>query len=244
MEDVYRTQRRMEIRTGTSGFSYKEWKGAFYPQDLPADRMLAYYGERFRACEINNTFYRMPDPEMLRGWASEVPPSFRFVLKASRQITHSKRLKDCAQPVEFLAQQARALGEQLGPILFQLPPNLKADVERLRTFLGVIPSDIRAALEFRHESWHDDAVLDALREHGAALAIADTDELTAPRVATAEWGYLRLRRVVYTDDEVRDWASWTLAQNWSEAYAFFKHEDAATGPRLAARFAELCQVTA
>ena len=233
----------MDIRTGTSGFAYKEWKGAFYPEDLPADRFLAYYAERFRACEINNTFYRMPNPETLRAWSADVPSSFRFVLKASRQITHSKRLKDCAQPVEFLAQQARALGDQLGPILFQTPPNLKKDTERLRTFLGVIPPDIHAAFEFRHESWYEDDAIDALRDSGHALAIADTDELTAPRVATASWGYLRLRRVEYTDAEVQDWVSWTRTQPWSDAYVFFKHEDAATGPRLAARFAELGRVS-
>ena len=234
----------MDVRTGTSGFAYKEWKGAFYPEDLPADRFLAYYAERFRACEINNTFYRMPNPETLRAWSADVPASFRFVLKASRQITHSKRLKDCAQPVEFLAQQARALGDQLGPILFQTPPNLKKDTERLRTFLGIIPSDIRAAFEFRHESWHEDDAIDALRDHGRALAVADTDELAAPRVATASWGYLRLRRVEYTDEEVRDWVTWMLVQPWSDAFVFFKHEDAATGPRLAARFAELSQALA
>lgn len=234
----------MDVRTGTSGFAYKEWKGAFYPEDLPADRFLSYYAERFRACEINNTFYRMPNPETLRAWSADVPASFRFVLKASRQITHSKRLKDCEQPVAFLASQARALGDQLGPILFQTPPNLKKDTERLRTFLGIIPADIRAAFEFRHQTWYDDDVLDALREHGQALAVADTDELTAPRVATAPWGYLRLRRVEYTDDEVRDWVGWTLAQPWSDAYVFFKHEDAATGPRLAARFAQLSRVAA
>lgn len=234
----------MDVRTGTSGFAYKEWKGAFYPEDLPADRFLSYYAERFRACEINNTFYRMPNPETLRAWSADVPASFRFVLKASRQITHSKRLKDCEQPVAFLASQARALGDQLGPILFQTPPNLKKDTERLRTFLGIIPADIRAAFEFRHQTWYDDDVLDALREHGQALAVADTGELTAPRVATAPWGYLRLRRVEYTDDEVRDWVGWTLAQPWSDAYVFFKHEDAATGPRLAARFAQLSRVAA
>ena len=234
----------MDVRTGTSGFAYKEWKGAFYPEDLPADRFLSYYGERFRACEINNTFYRMPNPETLRAWSAEVPASFRFVLKASRQITHSKRLKDCAQPVEFLTQQARALGDQLGPILFQTPPNLRKDTERLRVFLGDVPADIRAAFEFRHESWHEDDVIDALREHGQALAIADTDELTAPRIATASWGYLRLRRVEYSDAEVHDWVSWTLGQPWTDTYVFFKHEDGATGPRLAARFAELCQVSA
>lgn len=231
----------MEIRTGTSGFAYKEWKGSFYPDDLPADRMLAYYGERFRACEINNTFYRMPKPDVLAGWAADVPPSFRFVLKASRQITHSKRLRDCAQPVEFLATAARTLGDQLGPILFQLPPNMKKDVDRLRAFLDVVPDDVRAAFEFRHESWHDDDAIDALREHGAALAIADTDELTAPRVATAGWGYLRLRRVEYDERAVQDWVDWTVAQDWSDAYVFFKHEDAATGPRLAARFARLAE---
>ena len=234
----------MQIRTGTSGFAYKEWKGVFYPEDLPADRFLEYYAQRFRACEINNTFYRMPNPETLHGWSAEVPASFQFVLKASRQITHSKRLKDCAEPVAVLAERARTLGDQLGAILFQTPPNLKKDTERLKTFLGVIPADIRAAFEFRHESWHDDDAVDALRDAGQALAIADTEDLTAPRVATADWGYLRLRRVEYTDDEVRDWASWTTAQPWSDAYAFFKHEDAATGPRLAARFAELAQVSA
>jgi len=234
----------MEIRTGTSGFAYKEWKGAFYPDDLPADRFLEYYAQRFRACEINNTFYRMPNPETLRAWSAEVPAAFRFVLKASRQITHSKRLKDCAEPVAFLARQARELGEQLGPILFQTPPNLKKDTERLKAFLGVVPSDLRAAFEFRHESWYEDDAIDALREHGQALANADTDELTAPRVATAPWGYLRLRRVEYTDAEVQDWVAWTLGQSWSDAYVFFKHEDAATGPRLAARFAELAQVAA
>ena len=234
----------MEIRTGTSGFAYKEWKGAFYPEDLPADRFLEYYAARFRACEINNTFYRMPDPDVLRAWAADVPATFQFVLKASRQITHSKRLKDCAEPVAVLAERARTLGDQLGPILFQTPPNLKKDTERLKAFLAVIPADIRAAFEFRHASWYEDDAIDALREYGQALAIADIDELTAPRVATAPWGYLRLRRVEYTDDEVRDWAAWTTSQPWSDAFAFFKHEDAATGPRLAARFAELCRVSA
>ena len=226
----------MKVRTGTSGFSYKEWKGAFYPEDLAADGMLAYYAERLPAVEINNTFYRMPNSEILDNWAAQVPDSFRFVLKASRQITHSKRLKDAGEPVEYFMSQARSLGERLGPTLVQLPPNLKKDVERLRSFLQAIPQDTRPAFEFRHESWHDDDVLTALEEHGAALVIADTEELTAPRRATTDWGYLRLRRVAYDADDVADWAAWVRDQEWHEAYVFFKHEDAATGPRLAGEF--------
>lgn len=231
----------MEIRTGTSGFSYKEWKGAFYPEDIASGGMLGYYAERLPAVEINNTFYRMPKAETLRGWAEQVPESFRFVLKASRQITHSKRLNDASDAVDYFMQNARALEQRRGPVLFQLPPNLKKDVERLRSFLDAMPDDTRPAFEFRHESWHDDEVLDMLAAHGAALVIADTDELSAPRRATTDWGYLRLRRVEYTEDEVREWADWTRAQDWSEAYVFFKHEDAATGPRLAGEFLELCR---
>jgi uncharacterized protein YecE (DUF72 family) len=226
----------MRLFTGTSGFAYKEWKGTFYPEDIRADAMLRYYGERLTAVEINNTFYRMPKAEMLQGWAAQVPESFRFVLKASRQITHIRRLKDVADPVAYLMEQAAVLEDRLGPFLVQLPPNLKKDVPRLEAFLALIPKTRHVALDFRHESWFDDDVLDALRGGGAALCIEDAEELAAPRVATAAWGYLRLRRQDYDDADLADWSRWTAAQDWNDAYVFFKHEDAGAGPRLATQF--------
>jgi uncharacterized protein YecE (DUF72 family) len=225
------------VRAGTSGFSYKEWKGAFYPEDLPADGMLAYYADRFGTVEINNTYYRMPSESLLTGWAEQVPEGFRFVLKANRQITHFKRLKpEAIEPLEYFWSQARTLGERLGPVLVQLPPNFKKDLDRLTDFLAAAPDGIRAAFEFRHESWHDDDVFAALSDHGAALVIAQTQESETPLVATADWGYLRLRKVEYGPGEVEAWAQRVEAQDWTEAYVFFKHEDEGTGPRLAARF--------
>jgi uncharacterized protein YecE (DUF72 family) len=228
----------MQLFTGTSGYAYKEWKGSFYPEDLKNAQMLPYYAEHFKACEINNSFYRMPAEKTLLQWVEQVPKDFRFVLKASQQITHFKRLKpESREPLEFFAKQARLLGDQLGPILFQLPPNLKADLARLQEFLGYIPDDMRAAFEFRHASWFDDAVFAALRAKGAALCIADTDDEPTPRVATTiDWGYLRLRRVEYTEADLKSFAAWTASQSWNEAYVFFKHEDAGTGPRLAKEF--------
>jgi len=223
----------MRVLTGTSGFSYKEWKGSFYPEDLPADAMLRYYAERLPAVEINNTFYRMPKAELLAGWAEEVPDGFRFVLKASQRITHFKRLKDVSEEVGYFLRVAATLGDRLGPILFQLPPNLKKDLPRLSEFLELLPAATRAALEFRHASWFEDDVFEALRARGAALCVAEDEELAAPLVATAGWGYLRLRRPGYGDAEVQSWADRVRAQSWEEAYVFFKHEDAGTGPRLA-----------
>ncbi|MGH7445314.1 MAG: DUF72 domain-containing protein [Longimicrobiales bacterium] len=229
----------MRLQTGTSGFSYKEWKGSFYPPDLPASAMLAYYAERFPTVEINNTFYRMPSREVLDGWRAEVPASFCFVIKASRQITHIKRLKEVEQPVAHLLEVTATLATARGPLLFQLPPNMKKDVERLRTLLTLLPADVRAALEFRHESWYDDEVYAALREHGASFCITHTEDGDSPFVPTARWGYLRLRGVQYADDELRTWVERLRATDWEEVFVFFKHEDEATGPRLAARFAEL-----
>ena len=228
----------MKLYTGTSGFAYKEWKGAFYPEDLKSDDMLRYYAGRLSAVEINNTFYRMPKESVLEQWASQVPASFRFVLKASRQITHIKRLKEVDEAVNFLFSKAVTLGPRLGPVLFQLPPNLKKDLPRLEAFLAAVPEEHRVAVDFRNESWFDDDVFDALRAGGAALCIEEGDELAAPRVATAPWGYLRLRKVQYDDAAVAAWIEWVKAQAWEEAFVFFKHEDAATGPRLARAFAE------
>jgi uncharacterized protein YecE (DUF72 family) len=233
----------MQLFTGTSGYAYKEWKGSFYPEDLKNAQMLPYYAEHFKACEINNSFYRMPAEKTLLDWVAQVPAHFRFVLKASQQITHFKRLKpEAREPVEFFVKQARLMGKQLGPILFQLPPNLKVDVPRLDAFLDYIPSDIRAAFEFRHASWFDDAVFETLRSKNAALCIADTDEEQTPRVTTTtDWGYLRLRRVQYSEADLKSFAEWTASQSWNEAYVFFKHEDAGTGPRLAKEFESIFQ---
>ena len=230
----------MKRYVGTSGYAYKEWKGSFYPEDLPVKRMLHYYGEQFRAVEINNTFYRMPTASVLETWADTVPADFRFVLKAPRRITHVQQLKDVADSLAYLLDIAGTLGRRLGPLLFQLPPGFRKDLPRLREFLALLPPHVRAAFEFRHPSWFDEDVFGMLRAHQAALCIADAgDDLEVPVVATADWGYLRLRRTDYDDAALQAWVSRVQAQPWQEVYVFFKHEDAGTGPRLAKRFLEL-----
>lgn len=234
----------MRILTGTSGWQYKEWQGSFYPEDLPQDRMLAYYAERFPSVEVNNTFYRLPKEDVLRRWAATVPDGFRFVLKASRRITHNARLREGAlDPLDYLLRTASALGDRLGPILFQLPPNLKKDTDRLASFLEHLPRGTRAAFEFRHPSWWEDGgpdeLAELLRAHDAALCVASTEDGDTPLIATAGYGYLRLRRERYEDGELEAWAERVDAQPWSEAYVFFKHEEEGTGPALAARFAAL-----
>ena len=226
----------MRVRAGTSGYAYNEWKGSFYPSTLKAEEMLRYYAERFSTVEINNTFYRTPSEGTLLNWAASVPDGFTFVLKASQRITHVRRLREVSSEVGFFLQTASVLGDKLGPTLFQLPPNMKKDVARLTEFLALIPRVWRAALEFRHASWFDEEVFDALRSHDVALCVADTDEETTPFVATASWGYLRLRRVVYNEVDLAAWTERVLAQSWREAFVFFKHEDEATGPALAAQF--------
>jgi uncharacterized protein YecE (DUF72 family) len=230
----------LKLHVGTSGYSYKEWKGSFYPEKLPAKDMLRYYGERFDTVEINNTFYRMPKTAVVEAWASEVPAGFQFVLKASQRITHILRLKDVDEPVSILLKVAGALGERLGPLLFQLPPNMKKDVQRLRDLLALIPRHQRVTLEFRHASWFDDEVFDVLREHAATLCIAEAEgDLAVPLVSTADWGYLRLRLPEYTDAELSAWLQRLREQPWQEAYVFFKHEDEGKGPQFARRFLEL-----
>ena len=235
----------MHILAGTSGFAYKEWKGRFYPADVKPEGMLRFYGEQFPAVEINNTFYRMPTEKVLLQWAAQVPEDFRFALKASQRITHRKRLKDAGEELAYFLRTANVLGARLGPTLFQLPPNLKLDLARLTDFLGQLPRGWRAAFEFRHASWLVDQVYAALREHGAALVIADTDpeqsDLRVPFEPTTDWGYLRLRGSAYDDAALGAWAERVRAAPWREAYVFFKHEDAGAGPALAHRFLELCR---
>src|SRR2546428_1682701 len=230
----------MKLHVVTSGYSYKEWKGTFYPEDLPEKQMLRFYGERFRSVEINNTFYRMPKASVLEAWAAEVPADFKFVLKASQQITHKQRLKDAADSVSYLLEVARALKERLGPLLFQLPPYLRKDAPRLREFLALLPSDRRAAFEFRHQSWFDDEVFGLLRDHRAVLCIAEAEnDLEIPFVSTADWGYLRLRRPDYGDAELKIWSERVRQQNWQDAFIFFKHEEEGKGPQMARRLLEL-----
>ncbi|HEY6805187.1 MAG TPA: DUF72 domain-containing protein [Pyrinomonadaceae bacterium] len=227
---------------GTSGYSYKEWKGSFYPEKLAAKDMLPYYAERLKAVELNNTFYRLPQRSMVESWKAQVPDNFRFSVKASQRITHFKRLKEAADETKYMLDTVSVLGDQLGVVLFQLPPNMKKDLERLESFLAVLPPDVKATFEFRHPTWFDDDVLELLKKNDRALCISDTDDLPAHRIdKTADWGYLRLRRVNYPESELKEWVKRIKDQNWTDTFVFFKHEDEATGPRLAAEFVSLCK---
>ncbi|MDY3553810.1 DUF72 domain-containing protein [Gemmata sp. JC717] len=229
----------MDFYVGTSGYSYPEWKGSFYPLKFPANKMLGYYAGRFRAVEINNTFYRPPTAALLEGWARQVPEGFRFVLKAPQEITHVRRLAGACDQVASLVTTADVLGDRFGPVLFQLPPAFRKDVPLLNEFLGRLPA-CRVAFEFRHPSWFEEDVFDLLRDHQAALCIADADDgPDVPLVPTAGWGYVRLRRAEYDDAALREWATALRGAGWREGYVFFKHEDAGAGPRLASRLLEL-----
>jgi uncharacterized protein YecE (DUF72 family) len=229
----------MIVHVGTSGFSYKEWKGSFYPEKMKGADMLAFYAARFDTVEINNTFYRMPNPATLEQWAGQVGEGFRFVLKAPQRITHQKRLAGIEDDVSYFFETAKKLGARLGPVLFQLPPYMKKDLVRLDGLLRLLPEGQRAALEFRHESWFEDDVYERLRASNAALCVADTDEEPLEQIrATAGWGYLRLRRVAYDEAALAAWAARVNAQPWDQAHVFFKHEDEGTGPRFAAAFRE------
>ncbi|MGH7323239.1 MAG: DUF72 domain-containing protein [Candidatus Rokuibacteriota bacterium] len=225
------------IWVGTSGYNYPEWKGSFYPTDLPPARMLEYYAARFGVVEINATFYRMPTPKSLGAWATATPDHFVFALKAPQRITHFARLRDVDEPVRYFCDTARTLGPKLGPLLFQLPPNFKKDVGRLVELLALLPPGLACAFEFRHESWFGDDVYDRLRSRNAALCIADTERGTTPVVPTADFGYLRLRDEGYHDADLHRWAGTVhdLGAGWREAYVFFKHEESGTGPAFAKR---------
>lgn len=230
----------MNLYVGTSGYSYKQWKGSFYPQDLPEKQMLRYYGGQYKTVEINNTFHRMPKVSLLEAWAAEVPGDFKFVLKAPQQITHFQRLKDADESMSYLFDVAGSLKERLGALLFQLPPNLKKDLPLLRDFLALVPPRRRVALEFRHQSWFDAEVFALLRQNNAALCIADAEnDLEVPFASTADWGYLRLRRPDYDLKELKRWTKQVQKQDWQDAFVFFKHEEVGKGPLMAKRFLEL-----
>lgn len=225
------------IHVGTSGYNYEAWRGIFYPDDLPAKRMLSYYASNFDTVEINYSFYRKPTSKILANWAAQVPEGFRFALKCWQRITHQKRLKDAAELVAQFCEVARELGPRLAPVLYQLPPNLKADLPLLRDFLNQLPRDLKAAFEFRHQSWFTDETWSALREAGAAVCIAESDEILTPVVRTAPYGYFRLRRLDYDEAALRRWAE--QVRQFDEAFVFFKHEDEARGPVFAKAFLPL-----
>jgi uncharacterized protein YecE (DUF72 family) len=229
------------VYAGTSGFAYKEWKGTFYPADLPDAAMLGHYAGRLPTVEINNTFYRMPRESVVVGWADQVGDGFRFVLKASRKITHFGRLKNVDSELAYFLQVSQALGPKRGPSLFQLPPNFKLDLDRLTAFLALLPRDWRAAMEFRHASWYTPEVYAALRDRNVALCVADHggEEDATPFESTADWGYLRLRREAYTPEELQDWSGRIRDAGWHDAFVFFKHEDGAVGPAMAEQFLSL-----
>jgi uncharacterized protein YecE (DUF72 family) len=229
-----------QLHVGTSGYAYKEWKGSFFPQDLPAKEMLRFYAASFGTVEINNTFYRLPKPSVLEAWAEQVPASFRFALKAPQRITHFQRLKDSSATLKDFLKVASTLKERLGPLLFQLPPNMKKDAPRLKVFLKLLPKSTRAAFEFRHQTWFDDETFELLREHKTALCIAEADDdIKCPLVATTDWGYLRLRKAKYTPAALKKWAQQVHAQPWRETYTFFKHEESGTAPKFAKKFLSL-----
>ena len=235
----------MKLLAGTSRYAFKEWKGSFYPEDLKNDSWLGFYASKFPTVEINNTFYRLPKENVLRDWASQVPEQFTFAIKASQRITHYARLKpECADTVDFLLKNTATLGSRLGPILFQLPPNMKKDTARLRGFLGLLPPDRRFTIEFRHESWFEDDVFAALREHDVAMCLAEQEDFKCPVHATATWGYLRLHRADYNDGALGEWAKCVNGQTWSEAYVFFKHDEDAgggSGPTAVSVFLAACE---
>ncbi len=234
----------MRLRSGTSGFSYAEWKGTFYPEKARSKDFLKLFAEQLDCVEINNTFYRMPKPSLFEEWTKQVGPDFLFVIKASQRITHHQKLENSGENVAYLWQVAQTLGARLGPVLFQLPPYLRRDLPRLHSFLEILPAEMRAVIEFRHRSWFDEEVFEALRARGVALCFSDVDPkseddpgLEQPFVSTAPFGYLRLRREEYVADDFRAWIDKSRAMPWQELFVFFKHEP--TAPRYALEFKAL-----
>jgi uncharacterized protein YecE (DUF72 family) len=226
-----------QIIAGTSGYSYPEWKGSFYPEKLPQSKFLEFYSRRFSTVEINNTFYRFPRASLLEGWRDGTPDGFTFAVKANQRITHKGRLREVEEPTRDFVEQCRLLEDKLGPILFQLPPNFKRDDERLADFLHILDPRLRFAFEFRHESWFDEAVYEILSESGAALCISEGDKLDTPKVATGRFVYARLRKDEYNDKELADWHTWMSEQAAAgrDVFAYLKHDEEGTSPEYALR---------
>jgi uncharacterized protein YecE (DUF72 family) len=229
----------MPVLVGTSGYNYPEWRGSFYPEKFSTDKMLGYYAERFRTVEINYTFYRMPNEKLVSGWAAGTPEGFTFTLKAPRRITHDTKLQRCEELLQAFCRAAAGLGPKLATLLFQLPPTFKKDVDVLRAFVELLPRDTRAAFEFRHPSWFDSDVFDALRSRKLALCIADSEKLSAPVVTTADYAYFRLRDEGYQEADIERWAA-TIGglSGVTDAFVYFKHEEQGLGPAFAKRLIE------
>jgi uncharacterized protein YecE (DUF72 family) len=225
---------------GTSGYNYPEWRGSFYPEKFPTSKMLAYYAERFTTVEVNYTFYRIPTPALLEGWAKGTPEHFTFTLKAPRRITHDSKLQHVEDLTQTFCRTAKTLGSKLGTLLFQLPPTFKRDDAVLGSFLDVIPEGTRAAFEFRHATWHDAAVFDALRRRNIALCIADSEKMSTPLVTTADYAYFRLRDEGYERADIEKWASVIRALDGpADVFVYFKHEEQGKGPEFASALATL-----
>jgi len=228
------------FHVGTSGFSYDEWRPAFYPEGTKKDAMLSFYADRLPAVELNNTFYRMPKTETVAKWRSQVGDSFRFAIKASRRISWSNKLVDCGELLGWLFEALEPLDDALGCVFYQVPKWVKKDSGVLRDFLGQQKPGVKVAFEFAHESWSDDDALALLREHDAALVVSDKDDAPAPPIReTASWAYVRLRRADYEDDDLRRWRDDLAGRGLTEAFVFMKHEDSCAGPALASRFLAL-----
>src|SRR5436190_2755538 len=224
---------------GTSGFSYDEWKGVFYPEEVKQKGRLAYYASQFPSVEINYSFRRLPSEKTLTEWRSQVPEGFQFTLKASQRITHFKRLADADEEVGVFLERARLLGNRLGPILFQCPPNLQFDKGLIESFLAYLPPIARYAFEFRHPSWEEAREL--LAAQGVAWCVAETDENARSALSWEPFGYLRLRKTEYSDDEVKEWAGLICPalEGGNDVYCYFKHEDEGMSPQMATRLETL-----
>ncbi|GAA5121686.1 DUF72 domain-containing protein [Luteolibacter yonseiensis] len=225
----------MKPYIATSGFQYPEWKGKFYPEKMAPAKMLAFYAAEFRSTEVNYTFRSMPSAKTIGRWRDETPEDFRFSLKAPQRVTHFAKLRGCGDTVNEFHDAVKGLGGKLGPVLFQLPETFKADAVLLGEFVRALPKGLRAAFEFRHESWFTDGVFDTLAEANAALCIAESEDLATPRIATADFGYLRPRRLDYREGDIRDQARFIREQDgkWSDAFVYYKHEETAAGPGFA-----------
>ena len=222
-----------QIFAGTSGFAYAQWKPQFYPKDVPAKRFLEHYAQRLNCVEINYTFRHMPSATTLANWVEQTKPGFVFAMKAHMRITHVMRLKNAAEATETFLRSIDPLrsARRLGPVLFQLPPNLKCDVKLLADFLGVLPPDLRFAFEFRHDSWLNDEVYRLLTQRSISLCVAESEKFEVPEVITADFVYYRLRKPEYTDadlDPIVERARELLAQG-KDLYLMFKHEDTPDG---------------
>jgi len=235
----------METWIGTSGFQYPEWKGTFYPEKMPASKMLPFYAEHFTTTEINYSFRRIPSRKTISGWNNATPDYFKFTFKAPQKVTHFSRLRECGDTIGYFSDVISALGPKLGVVLFQLPPDFERDLPRLTYFMECVPSPLHAAFEFRHASWFDDAVFSTLHDHNAALCIAESEKLATPPVATADFGYLRLRREDYEEPDIERWAEFVDSERmrWREVFIYFKHEESGVGPRFAKQLIDSLHLT-